>query len=218
MQQIIAQSQMDSMIDLENQELTDYDMDTIVKEVIKKGQCNKLWLPGNKITFVGASILAAGLQNNSTLERLFLYSNFLTDKGVKSLSTSLAMNNNVLKILNLQETEITDCGAEYLADMLKQNTMLTVLWLSKNKISDSGVHRLANSLAHYNHTLECLDLSKNRITDSSVDALQDMIRHNQSLDELSLYDCNLSRVGKETLKKTARTKKEFKIFVNNWDN
>ena len=217
MQQIIAQSQMDSMIDLENQELTDYDMDTIVKKVIKKGQCNKLWLPGNKITCVGASILATGLQNNSTLERLFLYGNFLEDKGIRSLSTSLAMNNNVLKILNLQETGITDYGIEYLADMLKRNTTLTVLWLSKNRISDLGVHRLANSLAHYNHTLECLDLSKNRITDSSVNALQDMIRHNQSLDELSLYDCKLSRVGKETLQKIARTKKKFKIFVNNWD-
>ena len=69
--------------------------------------------------FVGATILTAGLQNNSALERLLLYGNFLTDKGMKPLSTSLAMNNNVLKIFNRQETGITDCGVEYLADMLK---------------------------------------------------------------------------------------------------
>ena len=128
------------------------------------------------------------------------------------------MNNNVLKILNLQETGITDCGVEYLADMLKQNIALTVRWLSKNRIKDLAVHRLVNSLTYYNHTLECLDLSKNRITDSSVNALQDTVRYNQSLDELSLYDGNLARVDKETLKRTARTKKEFKIFINNWDN
>ena len=134
---------------------------------------------------------------------------------MKPLSTSLAMNNNVLKIFNRQETGITDCGVEYLADVLKQNIALTVRWLSKNGINDSGVHRLVNSLTRYNHTLECLDLSKNKITDSSVNALQDTVRYNQSLDELSLYDGNLARVDKETLKRTARTKKEFKIFINN---
>ncbi|CAF3348691.1 unnamed protein product [Rotaria socialis] len=217
-QQIINDAQNESMIDLGYQELGDRDVGTIIQEVIIKKRCSKLWLPGNKITLFGAANLAVALLHNTTLEKLYLYGNRLADKGVKPLAKALAMNNSALKVLNLQEIGITDIGVEYLSEMLQKNTQLTVLCLSKNDISDIGLRIFANCLKRYNNTLQCLDLSKNkRITDISSDVIQEMIEHKRSLNELSIYDCSLSRTGKEKLKKFIRTKKNINVFINNWD-
>ncbi|CAF2079055.1 unnamed protein product [Rotaria magnacalcarata] len=216
-QQILNDAQNESMIDLGHQELSDRDVGAIIQEAIIKKRCSKLWLPGNKITLFGAANLSIALLHNTTLERLYLYGNRLTDKGVKYLAKALSMNNSALKVLNLQEIGVTDIGVEYLSEMLQKNTKLTILCLSKNDISDIGLRIFANCLKRYNNTLQCLDLSENkRITDMSLDVIQEMIEHKRSLNELSIYDCNLSRMGKERLKKCIRAKKNINIFINNW--
>lgn len=206
------------MVDLANQDITDRDIEIIAQEVLVKKQCTRLWMQGNKLTYVGISILAAALANNTTLERLYIYGNRVLDKGAKALSKILAFNNKGLKILNLQETGITDIGVEQLSEMLKTNTTLTVLNLSKNDISDVGVRLLCNVLKKQNNTLQCLDLSKNKkISDLSVEVLIEMTEYNRALNEVSIYDCNLTRTAKEKLRKGNKKKKNMNFFITNWD-
>lgn len=217
-EKIVNDAQNKSLIDLGHQDLTDRDMATVIQDVIIKKQCSKLWLPGNKITFFGITTLSNALPNNTTLERLYLYNNRVCDKGVKPLAKVLAMNNNALKVLNLQEAGLTDIGAEYLSEMLKKNTILTVLTLGKNDIGDTGVRHFAHCLKKFNNTLQCLDLSKNkRISDMCLEAVQEIIESKRSLNELSIYDCSLSKTGKEKIRKLTKAKKHINVFVNNWD-
>jgi Ran GTPase-activating protein (RanGAP) involved in mRNA processing and transport len=208
---------MNSMIDLGFQQLTDWDMNSIIQQVIINKQCTKLWLPGNTITSAGASILASGLSNTNRLERLYLSGNCLSDKGVKFLADELVNNKQTLKILNLQDNAITDLGVEYLSDMLTKNTALISLSLDKNRISDVGVRLMACTLEKYNNTLEHLDLSANNgITDMIVPILYQMIKCNRSLNELSIHSCNLSRKGKEQLRKATAIKQNLNVYVNSW--
>ena len=193
-------------------------MDNIVQQAIIGKECTRLSLGGNKITSIGAVSLAAALSTNTTLVRLYLSNNRLSDKGVKLLAKALATSNQTLKILNLQENDISDTGAEYVAEMLKTNTTLIGLWLDKNEIGNVGARILSDALTNHNTTLEYLGLSKNqRITDACVDDLEKMLQNNPSMNELSIHECSLSRTSKERLRKLIRTKENFSIRTNSWD-
>jgi Ran GTPase-activating protein (RanGAP) involved in mRNA processing and transport len=181
-------------------------------------QCQRLWLNGNRITAIGASILASALHENNTLERLYLADNKIADRGIKYLSKVLSTNNNTLKILALQQNGITDLGVEFLCQMIQTNKTLISIWLDNNNISDKGVKLISNALQFHNSTLQFIDLSKNiSITDVSLDYIIDIIKHNRSLTELSIYDCNLSRSAKDKLRKAAKLKKTFSISLNTWN-
>jgi Ran GTPase-activating protein (RanGAP) involved in mRNA processing and transport len=88
-----------------------------------------------------------------------------------------------------------------------------------NEITDIGVQFLADALDNPTTNLQYLDLSKNKfITDLSLIYFEHMIKHNRSLNELSVYQCNLSQIGKEKIQKEAKSKKNFCVYVNTWNN
>jgi len=215
---IQSQSENRSLVNLRYKQLIDRDMKIVVQQVFLNRQCTRLWLDGNRITSVGASILASALNSNNTLERLYLYGNSISDIGVKYLSRALSNNNKTLQILGLQLNQITDLGIEHLSQMIQINKTLTGLWLENNHITDKGIRILSNALKNLNSFLQYIDLSKNRlITDLSVDYIIDIIKFNKSINEISLYDCSLSEIGKEKIKKAAKSKKNFSIYLNSWN-
>jgi Ran GTPase-activating protein (RanGAP) involved in mRNA processing and transport len=58
------------MGDFARKKLTDQDMDSVGKQIFNNNQYKLLGLGENKITSVGASILANALNNNNTLKEL----------------------------------------------------------------------------------------------------------------------------------------------------
>ncbi|MBU1076757.1 MAG: hypothetical protein KKH98_05650 [Spirochaetes bacterium] len=95
-----------------------------------------------------------------------------------------------LRILMLQNTNITDRGLTYLKDL----TNLEELNLSKNRISGSGLVSL-----HAMKNLEILDLSETNVTDEGMKNLFALV----SLKKLDLYDTNVTTRGLISLKKLA---------------
>ena len=162
-------------------------MGVVVQEAIINKQCKYLHLSSNKITSVGALILADALNDNKTLEELVLDDNRVCDDGVYSLVKTLSIKNNILKKLSLGNNGITNEGAKQLAQMIKTNKILTCLKLYQNEITDGGIQILADAIEKHNTTIEVLDLFENKLlTDLSVDSLLQMIEHTQSLKELDV--------------------------------
>jgi len=187
-------------------------MEIVINQAINNNQCRELRLISNQITSSGASILADALLNNRTLELLSLWNNQVRDIGVQSLSNALSINRSTLKKLDLSQNDVTDEGARHLAQMLKTNKKLTHLTLSNNKIGDEGVQLLADALRNRNTTLQSLSFTENKLlSDASVASLVNMLRHNQSLKRLWVDDCNLSEEGKDRLKKAAQSKTDFQL-------
>jgi hypothetical protein len=212
LQDLINNCPTGSEINLNQQNITDQDMEIIVQLAIMNKQCKKLTLENNGITSKGALRIANALNNNTTLEILILYDNQLSDLGVEILSKSLLMNNSALKTLSLGSNGITDNGVRHITQMLTTNQSLTLLGLVFNEITDQGVRLLANTLSHSNITLGVLYLSKNRsITDASVNSLIEMLKQNRSLRQLWLQNCNLSDHAKQQLRQIARSKKNFRL-------
>ncbi|CAF0928526.1 unnamed protein product [Rotaria sordida] len=199
-----------SRIDLRKQQLTDSDVEIIIKEAIIKKQCSMLWLMDNNITSQGILNLASTLNNNTTLEGLSLCRNGINDTDVFHLARALSNSNSKLNRLALTSNNITDEGVQHLAEMLKLNHSLTQLWLGFNKITDHGIQILTDTLAYHNKTLSVLSLSwNNRVTDSSVDFFINMFEYNQILRIVCLVNCNLSETSKLKLRKATNLRTEF---------
>lgn len=203
-----------SQIDLRGQNLIDEDMEIVVEKAVISKKCLELYLQNNKITSKGALIIASGLKNNTTLQKLWLDSNNISDVGVHSLAKILSENNSSLKTLGLNSNSITDEGARHLAEMLKINKILTSLRLTHNSLTDQGVQYLANALTHHNNIFESIDLSSNKfITDLSIDYFVQMIMRNQRLSSLSLSNCGLSEDGKQRFRTMGQAKYGFKLSL-----
>ena len=198
-------------VDLRNMDLIDADMGIVAEQAIIKKQCKRLYLQDNNITSNGASIIAAALRKNTTLEALNLSNNHVFDVGVRSLSEAVASNNSSLQLLDLSSNDITDLGVRHLAEILKTNQTLIYLRLSSNKISDQGIQLLANVLARQNNSLQEFYIDTNKlISDSSIDSLKQMIKYNRSLKRFYISHCNLSKKGKKKLRRVVR----WKLFLS----
>jgi hypothetical protein len=208
----IAKCEPRSLIDLDRQSLTDQDMPIVVQQAVIDKQCTRLRLSDNKITAQGVAVLTEALHNNTILEGLYIFNNHMADKGVYLLTQVLSENKSALKTLSLGWNDITDEGANYLAEMLKTNRTLIELWLPWNRISDRGVQLLANALIHHNTSLQRLSLDLNKlVTDLSVNILVDVLNHNQSLTALYVRECKLSKAGKAKLHEVEKSKKNIEL-------
>ena len=214
LEKIISENEFSSSIDLSQEQLIDQDIPIIIEEGIINKQCTILDLSTNEITFEGASLLADSLKENIILKELILYNNRLGDKGVRSLALELSINNTTLKKLYLGFNDITDDGAQHLAQMLKTNRTLTHLYLQQNQIGDRGIQLLAGVLARQNWTLEVLILFSNKsISDLSIPAIIDMLKLNRSLHKLNIDDCNLTDIAEKKLQEIVKSKKDLELII-----
>jgi hypothetical protein len=201
-----------SSIDLTQENLDDQDISLIVQHAIIIKQCSILRLDQNFITSEGIYILVNSLYNNNTLIGLNLYSNRLFDKGLQPLVKLLSINCSVLQNLHLGSNRISNEGILLLSEMLKTNTTLITLWLDSNRISDEGVHFLAKIFIHHNKTLQNLSLKKNKfITTLSLTDFIDIFKYNQSLTEIDITGCSLTKQDKQSLNNLSNQNRRFII-------
>ena len=92
-----------------------------------------------------------------------------------------------LAVLDLGFTNITDQGAIYISDALKNdNCKLTQLYLDGNRIGSIGAKHLSDALTNENCTLTLLTLGED-ITDNGVEVLKPALTHtNCKLTELRI--------------------------------
>ncbi|UJR14238.1 hypothetical protein I4U23_001228 [Adineta vaga] len=112
----------------------------------------------------------------------------LTADGARSLSKILMHDDNTLERLYLTENKIGDTGVEYIADALShnKNNTLKCLCLASNDITDKGAIYLAKML-ETNTTLTDLLLGRNAIRDEGFQRLLDvLISKNKTLQVLSI--------------------------------
>ena len=103
-------------------------------------------------------------QNNMGLQKLSLQKHKLRDDGVYIMMEHL-LENNTLRVLDLNANEISFRGCEAIAKYLKgENCILESLQLSNNKCADYGAKAIAQALA-VNRSLVHLDMTYNNIED-----------------------------------------------------
>jgi Ran GTPase-activating protein (RanGAP) involved in mRNA processing and transport len=104
--------------------------------------------------------------------------------------------------LDLGYNVITSKGAAILADALKHNTTLEELDFHNNRVSDLGVHSLAEVLSSNNSIVKALGLGSNGITDKGAEHLAEMLKTNHTITWLALAGNQIGDRGVQLLANT----------------
>lgn len=110
----------------------------------------------------GASDIAKGLYNNTTLKELFLYNGSIESAGVSALADMLAVNTGLEK-LNIDQNYFDQETNDKLEKALKYNTTLTSLTVKNGLRVDYSFrsHVRRNSHNQYVNSLTLIDILKN---------------------------------------------------------
>ncbi|XP_072131444.1 NACHT, LRR and PYD domains-containing protein 12-like isoform X1 [Mobula birostris] len=160
----------------------------LVSAALRNPDCKiqKLGLNHVGLTDSGAEDLASALSANPSLTELILNGNKLGDSGVKLVSAALRNPECKIQELWLGRVGLTDSGAEDLASALRTNRSLTELYLSGNKLGDSGVKLVSAALRNRECKIQKLWLARVGLTVSGVEDLVSALSTNRSLTELDL--------------------------------
>jgi len=85
-----------------------------------------------------------------------MYSTKLSSRAANILFTTLEQNNS-LKILSIENNDITDEACPFIANALKLNSCLAKLWMHFNPISAEAIEPILQAL-QFNNVLERLRL------------------------------------------------------------
>ena len=159
-------------------------------------KCNRKLLDLNisqcQVSIEGAKVIAEAILVNTTLQKLDISHNNLSDDGVINISECLKSNRT--QDLDLSVNRITNRGAIRIAEAICVNTTLQRLSISHNNISDDGVIVISDSLKKNNSLKECY-LSSNRITDKGAEKIAEAIQINTALQKLDVSHNSISDDG-----------------------
>ena len=146
----------------------------------------RLNLSNNFITEEAADDIAEVIKSNRELEMLWLNNNKLKSADINKITNAL-QHLNALSNLDLHNNEFTAQAADGIAAVINNNPLLQTVTLGNNKLEAEGVIKISNALKNINH-LKVLGLNNNCITDKAANAIADIIHSNIELEELYLND------------------------------
>eukprot|EP01031_Cornospumella_fuschlensis_P036676 gene36676-44492_t len=110
-----------------------------------------------------------------TIQSICLAENYLTEKGLKALSSSLALCSQVSS-LDLSNNLIGDDSTEQLCAVLRAMPKLTSLNLSRNRLTEVSAAVLHKRVLNYRSRLQLLDLSYNQLGDELGSVLCELLQ------------------------------------------
>ncbi len=151
----------------------------------------------NSIREEGAYHIARLLSNSGVIQKLYLGRNSIGGPGFKSITEALITNSTLVELwLWACSVRITEEDGPVLREMIQRNSTLKVMNLSLNsKVSDTGAIFIAQGLKQ-NSSLRELILGTCDIGDEGVKSLGEALVENDSLKELGLWrNHNISEQG-----------------------
>ena len=198
------------ILDFDNNYMTGETAEDLASVIKSNSNLKELYLANNNFKTSSVLILQA-LKENSKLKALNLNSNNMTGEAAEDLSSIIKCNSNLewlylgynnlkasgglilralqentkLKVLNLNNNDMTGEVAENIAGVIKNNSNLEKLYLSNNNFNTSGV-LILQALKSITH-LRVLALSNNLLYDSVTElTATELLSNNPLITELFL--------------------------------
>ncbi|XP_032872020.1 NACHT, LRR and PYD domains-containing protein 3-like isoform X2 [Amblyraja radiata] len=152
------------------------------------GSVETLSFSGLGLTPIDCAVLSHAIRLCDTIKHLNLGSCRIQCEGLQRLGPVL----HKCQDLGLEYVGLTDSGAEDLASALSTKPSLTELYLSGNKLGDSGVKLVSAALRNPDCKIQTLELGSVGLTDSGAEDLASALSTNPSLTELNLTDNSLT--------------------------
>ncbi|XP_055029040.2 protein phosphatase 1 regulatory subunit 37 isoform X1 [Misgurnus anguillicaudatus] len=195
---LLKQSRCLWRLDACNMPMVDFAAQTLSKALLTS-RLTVLHLENTRLSGKPLFTLVGALKKNTALQELYLCENNFNGYQDSLQLGDLLKYNSILKILDLSNNPITDSGLEEICDALSfQKTGLKTLILSNNQITHLGMSHLQKILPRLK-TLETLNLDKNNLENRGIHTLKESLMINRSLLQLGLASTGITCEGAVTL-------------------
>lgn len=157
----------------------------------------RLNISNNPLKKIGGLAIAEFLQNNLTLQEVYLSDAEIDIDALVAIAAVLHVNNQTLKVCAVENPRVGTLQEEHTVHfgrMLRVNTGLSEIYLGKHKIRDDGVKHLVSFLIE-NKTLRVLDLRCNEIGAEGAKSLGHLLKTDCQLMQLNLSG---NRIGEKS--------------------
>ncbi|KAI8820740.1 uncharacterized protein EV422DRAFT_529974 [Fimicolochytrium jonesii] len=148
-------------------------------------------LSDNQIGDIGAIALGVGLSGNDSLRDLNLSWNHIRQRGIAGLLNGIK-DNNMMTSLNLEANGIGDNG-QAVAMFLSKNNIVQVLNLRRTRLSDAALAPIAKVLEQ-NYGIKELDISDNSWSHVAAPALFKALLNSTSIEKLYMRVTSIFRI------------------------
>ena len=163
-----------------------------------------------------ALLLAFGLSNNQTVQRLNISSSKISNDRILKLCDCFK-NKSAIREFNLSKVMISPSVVIKIAEVLRSNTTLLELNISKCGIADDEISTIGDCLKT-NNTLKVLNLSHNKITIEATEKIAEIIQHNSVLQQLDISFCNIHSIGALNISKFYQSNQTLQELIISWRN
>ena len=202
------------LLSLRDNGLADNGVINIAQSLCKHSKLKALNLQSNNITEEAAEALASVVSSNNKLEEFCLGNNQL-QLGVIKIATALK-NISSLKVLDLIDNNIPEQAADDLSCVIIANGFVEKLLLNDNNLG-SSMAVIARACCNNSH-LKQFCIKNTGISETVAGDLAAVIKHNSSIEMLSISDNDLKSSGftviAQALKVTSSLKHLYAYAIN----
>ncbi|KAL0968936.1 hypothetical protein UPYG_G00220160 [Umbra pygmaea] len=158
----------------------------VLSKALQSSRLRVLCLQNTHLSGRPLFTLVGALKSNRTLSELYLSDNDLNSEQDSMQLRDLLRYNSIVRILDLSNNTISDSGLEEICEGLRfQTDGLKVLILWNNQITHNGLVHLANALPMLK-SLETLNMGNNNLQNRGIHTLREALILNRSLLHLGL--------------------------------
>ena len=174
-----------------------YDDDTskeaatdIASVISCNGHLQELDISINKLCAPGTIVISKALQNISTLTKLCIDNNKITDEAADDIAAAISCNIR-LQEFSIGANDLQASGAMIIAKGLQNISTLTILYINNNKITDEAADDIAAAIS-CNSNLKEFDIGKNCLQTFGAIKIAKGLQKNSSLTKLHIDHNNIT--------------------------
>ena len=175
----------------------------------------KLYISDSNITDEAANDIAAVIYSNTQLQEFDVSRNYLQSTGAIKIAKAL-QNISTLTKLYINNNYITDEAADDIAVVISCNPQLQQLDIGENNFQTTGTIVITKALQSSGFNLKKLCISNNNIAEAAADDIAAFINSNTQIQEFNVSKNNLQSMGAIKIAKALQNISTLtKFYINN---
>ena len=189
--------------------MTDEAADYMTNVILCNSHLQEFDISVNSLQVPGIIKIAKGLQKISTLTKLYINNNNITEEAADDIA-GIIVCNSYLQEVDIQASNLQTMGAIKIAQALQKISSLTTLYINDNHITDEAADDIAAAISC--NAMQVLDMSNNNLKTTGVKKLVKSLQNVYTLTNLYMSNNNITDSAADDIAVAISCNPHLKVF------